>query len=112
ARTAAGTLSVTRHTTGAIVRRQPFGGWKASSVGPGAKAGGPNYVLQLARWAQRTLAAPDAGLPPRGPGPSPLSASAADYARTWRAHFAVGHAPSGVIGEDNVFRYRPARGVA
>ena len=33
-----------------IVGRQPFGGWKASSVGPGAKAGGPNYVLQLARW--------------------------------------------------------------
>ncbi|HXL45783.1 MAG TPA: proline dehydrogenase family protein, partial [Candidatus Binatia bacterium] len=45
----AGNLYVNRPITGAIVGRQPFGGWKASSVGPGAKAGGPNYVLQLAR---------------------------------------------------------------
>ncbi|PYN10630.1 MAG: proline dehydrogenase, partial [Candidatus Rokuibacteriota bacterium] len=48
----AGNLYVNRPITGAIVGRQPFGGWKASSVGPGAKAGGPNYVLQLARWRQ------------------------------------------------------------
>jgi RHH-type proline utilization regulon transcriptional repressor/proline dehydrogenase/delta 1-pyrroline-5-carboxylate dehydrogenase len=40
----AGSLYVNRHTTGAIVGRQPFGGWKGSSVGPGAKAGGPNYA--------------------------------------------------------------------
>jgi aryl-alcohol dehydrogenase (NADP+) len=51
-RMAAGNLYVNRHTTGASVRRQPFGGWKGSSFGPGAKAGGPNYVLQLARWYQ------------------------------------------------------------
>ena len=54
----AGNLYVNRAITGAIVGRQPFGGWKASSVGPGAKAGGPNYVLQLARWRQ--VAPPDA----------------------------------------------------
>ena len=53
----AGNLYVNRPITGAIVGRQPFGGWKASSVGPGAKAGGPNYVLQLARWRQVTLPA-------------------------------------------------------
>ena len=53
----AGNLYVNRPITGAIVGRQPFGGWKASSVGPGAKAGGPNYVLQLARWRQATLPA-------------------------------------------------------
>ena len=47
----AGNLYVNRPITGAIVGRQPFGGWKASSVGPGAKAGGPNYVLQLAPLA-------------------------------------------------------------
>ena len=52
----AGNLYVNRPITGAIVGRQPFGGWKASSVGPGAKAGGPNYVLQLARWRQVTAA--------------------------------------------------------
>src|SRR2546422_5178480 len=55
----AGNLYVNRPITGAIVGRQPFGGWKASSVGPGAKAGGPNYVLQLARWRQVTRPAGD-----------------------------------------------------
>ncbi len=44
---ACGNLYINRTITGAIVGRQPFGGHKASSVGPGAKAGGPNYVLQL-----------------------------------------------------------------
>ena len=34
-----GNAYVNRHITGAIVQRQPFGGWKRSSVGPGAKAG-------------------------------------------------------------------------
>ncbi|MFP5366211.1 MAG: bifunctional proline dehydrogenase/L-glutamate gamma-semialdehyde dehydrogenase, partial [Actinomycetes bacterium] len=43
----AGNLYVNRGITGAIVRRQPFGGWKRSSVGLGAKAGGPNYLVQL-----------------------------------------------------------------
>src|ERR1700739_2428787 len=46
----AGNLYVNRGTTGAIVRRQPFGGWKRSVVGPGAKAGGPNYVASLGSW--------------------------------------------------------------
>jgi len=49
-RVQAGNLYINRHTTGAVVRRQPFGGWKRSSVGPGAKAGGPNYVASLGRW--------------------------------------------------------------
>ncbi len=45
-----GNAYVNRAITGAIVRRQPFGGWKHSSVGPGAKAGGPNYVARLGDW--------------------------------------------------------------
>lgn len=45
----AGNLYINRGITGAIVRRQPFGGCKASGFGPGAKAGGPNYVAQLAK---------------------------------------------------------------
>ncbi len=43
----AGNVYVNRTITGAIVRRQPFGGWKRSSVGAGAKAGGPNYLYGL-----------------------------------------------------------------
>ncbi|PON16470.1 hypothetical protein C2W62_18295 [Candidatus Entotheonella serta] len=119
----AGNLYVNRHITGAIVRRQPFGGWKASVVGPGAKAGGPNYVLQLGHWQQ-------VGLPEQQSEPSPavreflarclaaldhltpedeawLQASARSYAWAWQTHFSLEHDPSQVRGEANQFRYRP-----
>ncbi|WP_281641213.1 proline dehydrogenase family protein [Aurantimicrobium minutum] len=46
----AGNLYVNRGTTGAIVQRQPFGGWKKSAVGAGTKAGGPNYLMGLGNW--------------------------------------------------------------
>jgi RHH-type proline utilization regulon transcriptional repressor/proline dehydrogenase/delta 1-pyrroline-5-carboxylate dehydrogenase len=120
----AGNLYVNRPITGAIVGRQPFGGWKASSVGPGAKAGGPNYVLQLARWRQVTLPGADGE-----PLPEPiaallarcaaeladadaralLAASATSYAHAWREHFGREHDPSAIRGERNAFRYRPCR---
>jgi RHH-type transcriptional regulator, proline utilization regulon repressor / proline dehydrogenase / delta 1-pyrroline-5-carboxylate dehydrogenase len=117
----AGNLYVNRSTTGAIVGRQPFGGWKASSVGPGAKAGGPNYVLQLGRWRQ--VARPFDGAP-LAPAVEALlarclealtdddsrvmlRASAASYAAAWRDHFARGHEPTPLLGERNLFRYRP-----
>jgi RHH-type transcriptional regulator, proline utilization regulon repressor / proline dehydrogenase / delta 1-pyrroline-5-carboxylate dehydrogenase len=122
----AGNLYVNRPITGAIVGRQPFGGWKASSVGPGAKAGGPNYVLELARWRQvefpaadgeplsETLAAVlDYCLEPLADEElqAMTRASAASYARAWRRHFGVPHDPWAILGEDNVFRYRPCRRV-
>ena len=47
----AGNLYVNRGTTGAVVNRQPFGGWRKSSVGPTAKAGGVHYVETLMNWA-------------------------------------------------------------
>jgi RHH-type proline utilization regulon transcriptional repressor/proline dehydrogenase/delta 1-pyrroline-5-carboxylate dehydrogenase len=122
----AGNLYVNRPITGAIVGRQPFGGWKASSVGPGAKAGGPNYVLQLARWRQVSRPASD-----DEPLPEPMAAllehclgelsdadaralveaSATSYARAWRRHFGREHDPSAILGERNAFRYRPCRRV-
>lgn len=40
-----GNLYINRGTTGAIVARQPFGGFKLSGVG--SKAGGPDYLLQF-----------------------------------------------------------------
>ncbi|MBF2083430.1 L-glutamate gamma-semialdehyde dehydrogenase [Thermoleptolyngbya sp. C42_A2020_037] len=40
-----GNLYINRHITGAIVARQPFGGFKLSGVG--SKAGGPDYLLQF-----------------------------------------------------------------
>ena len=48
-RARAGNLYVNRPITGAVVGRQPFGGQKASSFGPGFKAGGPNTLLGLVR---------------------------------------------------------------
>ena len=41
----AGNIYVSRGITGAIVRRQPFGGWKRSAIGSTTKAGGPSYLL-------------------------------------------------------------------
>ncbi|GLK16144.1 proline dehydrogenase family protein [Herbiconiux flava] len=58
----AGNLYVNRGITGAIVERQPFGGWKKSSVGAGAKAGGPNYLVNLGSWLPS--AAPSTGSAP------------------------------------------------
>jgi RHH-type proline utilization regulon transcriptional repressor/proline dehydrogenase/delta 1-pyrroline-5-carboxylate dehydrogenase len=46
----AGNLYINRGITGAIVERQPFGGWKRSAVGATAKAGGANYVNALRNW--------------------------------------------------------------
>jgi RHH-type proline utilization regulon transcriptional repressor/proline dehydrogenase/delta 1-pyrroline-5-carboxylate dehydrogenase len=51
----AGNLYVNRSITGAIVRRQPFGGCKASSFGLGIKAGGPHYLFCCAKAEQRSL---------------------------------------------------------
>ena len=47
----AGNLYINRGTTGAVVNRQPFGGWKRSSIGSTAKAGGRHYVNTLRNWA-------------------------------------------------------------
>ncbi len=89
----AGNLYVNRSITGAIVRRQPFGGWKRSSMGPGAKAGGPNYVLSLGTWTD---------------APVENRTSVADsYLRAWHEHIRVGHDPSDLRAESNVFRYVP-----
>jgi RHH-type proline utilization regulon transcriptional repressor/proline dehydrogenase/delta 1-pyrroline-5-carboxylate dehydrogenase len=118
----AGNLYVNRPITGAIVRRQPFGGYKRSAFGPGAKAGGPNYVAHLARPVQQ--AAPAIVRPPEPEAAaliarvrdrldegqrSRLGLGACSYAQALHAHFAVDHDPSAVLGERNVFRYRPCR---
>uniref|UniRef100_UPI002028ACB2 bifunctional proline dehydrogenase/L-glutamate gamma-semialdehyde dehydrogenase n=1 Tax=Actinotalea sp. C106 TaxID=2908644 RepID=UPI002028ACB2 len=60
----AGNLYVNRGITGAIVQRQPFGGWKRSAVGPGTKAGGPSYLFGLGSW---TSAPARDGVSPRHP---------------------------------------------
>jgi RHH-type proline utilization regulon transcriptional repressor/proline dehydrogenase/delta 1-pyrroline-5-carboxylate dehydrogenase len=89
----AGNLYVNRTTTGAIVGRQPFGGWKRSSVGPTAKAGGPNYVLGLRRWHDA--------------GDATVDEAVASYRHWWEAHFGRLTELTGLSGESNQLRYRP-----
>ena len=93
-----GNAYINRPTTGAIVRRQPFGGWKRSSVGPGTKAGGPNYVARLGTWHPV-----DTGLP----DDEWLAAARASDETAWQAEFGIEHDPTGLFCESNVFRYRP-----
>lgn len=122
-RVEAGNLYVNRGITGAIVQRQPFGGWKRSAVGAGAKAGGPNYLFGLGEW-----------MPQHGPSSSTLhlrglekrvtelieaSQSALDYESfdllrrsalsdelAWAEEYGIVKDVSGVGVERNLFRYR------
>jgi RHH-type proline utilization regulon transcriptional repressor/proline dehydrogenase/delta 1-pyrroline-5-carboxylate dehydrogenase len=110
-----GNAYINRPITGAIVQRQPFGGWKRSSVGPGAKAGGPNYLTQFSNWEENNL-------PINASEPSPhvqellekfgnherLVAAARSFAFWWKEEFSKEHDPSDLLGETNHFRYRVA----
>lgn len=96
-RAQAGNLYINRPLTGAIVQRQPFGGWKRSCIGPGAKAGGPNYVLSFCRLSDTSAA--------------PVERVAQNYREAWEKHFVLEHDPSALRSESNDFRYRPCKGV-
>ena len=98
-----GNAYINRPTTGAIVRRQPFGGWKQSSVGPGIKAGGPNYVARLGTWHPLETGLSDDEW---------LDAAHTSDDVAWRQEFGAEHDPSGLFCERNVFRYRPLPGMA
>ncbi|TXK19006.1 bifunctional proline dehydrogenase/L-glutamate gamma-semialdehyde dehydrogenase [Homoserinibacter sp. GY 40078] len=123
-RVQAGNLYVNRPITGAIVRRQPFGGWKRSSVGPGAKAGGPNTLLVLGAWRDVPLEpAGDLRLDGLAHGPRAVVEAfqpTLDYAgfdrvrrgafsdaQAWEAEFGVARDASGLGVERNILRYRP-----
>ncbi|MGA6128375.1 MULTISPECIES: proline dehydrogenase family protein [unclassified Microbacterium] len=125
-RVEAGNLYVNRGTTGAIVQRQPFGGWKRSSVGGGAKAGGPNHLVGLGSWRPTAGVAASSTLHLKG-----LDSSIADVieaaqpalgyeAFEWLRRAALSDAVawdrtfgkvvdvSHLGVERNLFRYRPA----
>jgi RHH-type transcriptional regulator, proline utilization regulon repressor / proline dehydrogenase / delta 1-pyrroline-5-carboxylate dehydrogenase len=89
----AGNLYVNRSTTGAVVGRQPFGGWKRSSVGPTAKAGGLNYLVGLRRWRDASVVGTDE--------------ARASYRHWWQRHFGRVTELAGLEPESNELRYRP-----
>ena len=70
-----GNLYINRGITGALVERQPFGGFKMSGIG--SKAGGPDYLLQFM----------DAGAVADGDSPgTPLAADVKGPTRSVRNH--------------------------
>jgi RHH-type proline utilization regulon transcriptional repressor/proline dehydrogenase/delta 1-pyrroline-5-carboxylate dehydrogenase len=120
----AGNLYVNRGITGAIVRRQPFGGWKRSSVGTSAKAGGPNYLASLGRWRpienrpKENLVLD--GLSDAVASVVTLGQAAMDFPEfdrvrraahsdqeAWAAEYGVSRDVSALGVERNIFRYRP-----
>ena len=118
ARVQAGNVYINRGITGAIVRRQPFGGWKRSAVGAGTKAGGPNYLIGLTDWrpapatvradvgtaVQRLLdAAALAGLPPEEL--AFVVRGAESDAAACREEFGLARDVSGLLAEHNWLRY-------
>lgn len=113
-----GNAYINRPITGAIVQRQPFGGWKRSCFGPGAKAGGPNYVSQFGTWSDREIPSSRsmpgersaqllASLGFAGGEKDRLAAAAGSDAFWMSSYFSKEHDPSGLKCETNVFRYRP-----
>ena len=120
----AGNLFVNRAITGAIVQRQPFGGWKRSSVGTGAKAGGPNYLLGLGDWAP-VFGEPSTSVKLRGlservtrlieaaqpsidfVGFDRVRTAALSDEKAWQTEFGLARDASGLVVERNILRYRP-----
>ncbi len=121
----AGNLYVNRGITGAIVQRQPFGGWKRSSVGAGTKAGGPNYLVGLGSWRPASGGPPSSTLHLRGldaritdlieaaqssldyEGFEWLRRAALSDAVAWSREFGQVKDVSQLAVERNLFRYRP-----
>ncbi|MDB4537202.1 bifunctional proline dehydrogenase/L-glutamate gamma-semialdehyde dehydrogenase [Akkermansiaceae bacterium] len=110
-----GNAYINRAITGAIVQRQPFGGWKRSSVGPGAKAGGPNYLTQFSHWEENSLPEHQSEPPAEVqkllgslPNDPRFLAAARSYAYWWEHEFSREHEFAPLLGQSNHFRYRPA----
>jgi RHH-type proline utilization regulon transcriptional repressor/proline dehydrogenase/delta 1-pyrroline-5-carboxylate dehydrogenase len=118
----AGNLYVNRGITGAIVQRQPFGGWKKSAVGAGTKAGGPNYLIGLGNWvpaeahakrgtvlqgAAAEILAAAKSVDVTGEELRVLEQSLFSDADAWASEFGTRKDVSALTAERNVFRYRP-----
>lgn len=110
----AGNLYINRTTTGAIVQRQPFGGRKGSCFGPGAKAGGPNYLSMFVHRSPAKLPTNlDEHFTPtirgvldawRGINLN-LDALTASYLDGMTSLNRL-YDPTGLHGQDNLFRYQ------
>ncbi|NDV64374.1 proline dehydrogenase family protein [Bacteroides sp. 224] len=100
----AGNLYINRGITGAIVRRQPFGGMKRSAFGAGIKAGGPNYVSCFVEFTDHKIGV--------APDEEYLLMARQSYAKAWENEFSVERDVSHIVGESNIFRYLPLKSIA
>lgn len=120
----AGNCYINRGITGAIVRRQPFGGCKSSAFGPGIKVGGPNYLIPLMHAREIELPKELDIIPPsiedlsqqfeESLSPDQLKiwrASIKSYAYQSKHYFSRGHDPSKLKGQDNFLRFIPRKKV-
>jgi len=110
----AGNLYINRGITGAIVRRQPFGGMKRSAFGGGIKAGGPNYVSCFVEFIENPI--PDAkdmillgSLIPDKQDKNRVSFAFDNYRSVWEEEFSQEKDVSHIYGEKNTFRYLPVK---
>ena len=108
----AGNLYINRGITGAIVRRQPFGGMKRSAFGGGIKAGGPNYVSCFVEISENELPkisvdSPITKFVTEKKDKYRLNFAGKSYLDAWRAEFSQEKDVCNIYGEKNVFRYRP-----
>ena len=117
----AGNLYINRGTTGAIVMRQPFGGMGLSSIGPGMKAGGPNYVacflefrnretkteMPARVWQNADLASLAESLELPASESDAIRMALASYDHNWSEEFSLAHDNMRLLGQDNIRRYLP-----
>ncbi|MEG0213087.1 MAG: proline dehydrogenase family protein [Glutamicibacter sp.] len=112
----AGNIYANRGITGAIVQRQPFGGWKKSAIGAGTKAGGPNYLVGMGSWvdAPATQGAALSAFDQRLLNTAELDSEQAQWLGSalasdklwWNNEFNQAKDRSGLVAERNIFRYR------
>jgi RHH-type transcriptional regulator, proline utilization regulon repressor / proline dehydrogenase / delta 1-pyrroline-5-carboxylate dehydrogenase len=93
-----GNAYVNRQMTGAIVGRQPFGGWKGSSIGGGSKPGGPDHVLGFVSLH-------------RGDSFPTNAEVTKSYAYWWKTLYGRDTDASGLTSEHNALRHHPLSGV-
>lgn len=109
----AGNVYVNRGITGAIVQRQPFGGWKRSVVGASFKAGGPHYLQALTGFTSRAQAQKvSLNMGERwedflesAEAPDWVRSAVAADERAWLEQFSVARDRSGLSCEANALRY-------
>jgi len=133
----AGNLYINRGITGAIVRRQPFGGMKRSAFGGGIKAGGPNYVSCFVEFSENLpvdyVVSSGNELPKteiistiktsvssekeisafvtEEQAKTRLEFASKSFEKAWQEEFSQEKDVSHIYGEENKFRYLPLKNI-